>query len=152
MRPFICVLMFWAGFLSASHAQVAASDSVKAVVLAFFQGMSNADSAAIRATLAPEVVFQSVARRKSGETVVATENVERFLGSVAQAKKGQLDERITFGSVLVDGPLAVVWTPYSFFYDGKFSHCGVNSFQVVRLMSGWKIQYIIDTRRKEGCQ
>jgi hypothetical protein len=47
--------------------------------------------------------------------------------------------------------MAAVWTPYNFYYNGQFSHCGVNSFQVIRFKDGWKIQYIIDTRRRTGC-
>jgi hypothetical protein len=62
------------------------------------------------------------------------------------------DERITFETIKIDGPLAVAWTPYKFYYEGKFSHCGVNSFQLVRLNGAWKIQYLIDTRRRTGCQ
>jgi len=61
------------------------------------------------------------------------------------------NERITFEIVKVDADLASVWTPYQFYYKDKFSHCGVNSFQLVRLQGIWKIQYLVDTRRKTDC-
>ena len=54
--------------------------------------------------------------------------------------------------VKIDGALASVWTPYKFYFNGKFSHCGVNSFQLVRMNNTWKVQYIIDTRRRVGCE
>ncbi|HNA01067.1 MAG TPA: hypothetical protein PLN49_09415, partial [Ferruginibacter sp.] len=66
--------------------------------------------------------------------------------------KDAADERITFDVVRVDGALAIAWTPYKFYFNGKFSHCGVNSFQLVRFNGEWKIQYLIDTRRKAGCE
>jgi len=56
-----------------------------------------------------------------------------------------------FAKILIDSQLASVWTDYKFYIGDKFSHCGVNSFQLVKLNDGWKIVYIIDTRRKEGC-
>ena len=40
----------------------------------------------------------------------------------------------------------------AFYYKGQFLHCGVDSWQLVRLNGVWKIQYLIDTRRKEPCQ
>jgi hypothetical protein len=46
----------------------------------------------------------------------------------------------------------MVWTPYRFIFNGKFSHCGVNSFTLVKLNGEWKINYVIDTRRKEKCE
>ena len=42
-------------------------------------------------------------------------------------------------------------TPYKFYVGEKFSHCGVNSFQLVKIRGEWKIQYIIDTRRRQNC-
>ncbi|HUH33176.1 MAG TPA: hypothetical protein VLZ28_04430, partial [Daejeonella sp.] len=59
--------------------------------------------------------------------------------------------RITFDQVLIDDNLASVWTSYQFYIGDKFSHCGVNSFQLVKGKEGWKIVYLIDTRRKENC-
>ncbi len=58
---------------------------------------------------------------------------------------------VHFEVIRIDADLAVVWTPYKFFVGKKFSHCGVNSFQLIKLNGNWKIQYLIDTRRKEGC-
>jgi len=61
-------------------------------------------------------------------------------------------KKITFSNILIDGNLASVWTPYEFYFKGQFSHCGVNSFQLVKSNNEWKIQYIIDTRRKDNCK
>ena len=71
---------------------------------------------------------------------------------VGHLKKDSADERIQFETIKIDGPLAIVWTPYNFYHNGKFSHCGVNSFQLVRFDGIWKIQYLIDTRRRTGCK
>lgn len=122
-------------------------DSVKQVITTFFEGMKNADTVQIRKTLSPVVVFQTI---KNG--AIQNESIGGFLSSISKGSSGDLDEHIRFESVKTDGDLASVWTPYSFFYKGKLLHCGANSFQLVRIQDIWKIQYIIDTRRKQPCE
>ena len=34
----------------------------------------------------------------------------------------------------------------------RFSHCGVDAFQLVKTAAGWKIFQLSDTRRKEKCE
>lgn len=128
-----------------------ASDSVKAVINELFAAMKNAEPERLKACFADSMVLQTIARSKEGELFIRTESAADFVTSISKLTAGAADEQIIFESVKVDGPLAQVWTPYKFYYNGQFSHCGVNSFQVVRFKSGWKIQYIIDTRRRTGC-
>ena len=82
---------------------------------------------------------------------IISESVNEFAELVGKLKKDSADERIKFDVVKIDGPLAIAWTPYEFFHNGNFSHCGVNSFQLVKIDGVWKIQYLIDTRRRAGC-
>lgn len=126
-------------------------DSVKAVVNAMFAAMKNADSKGLRNTFSPTVVLQTIEEKANGVVDVVTDSVEEFASMLDKVKPDMLDERIRFEKIYIDGPLAMAWTPYQFYYMGKFSHCGVNSFQLVRINNKWKIQYIIDTRRKAGC-
>ena len=137
--------------LSKTMAQTTASDSVKATINHFFEGMKSGDTALIRSTLTEGVIFQTIARSKEGALSVKTENVDDFLHSISQLEKGNADERIEFKTIEIDGALASVWTPYKFYYKGQFSHCGANSFQLVKIDGSWKIQYIIDTRKRQGC-
>ena len=126
-------------------------DKVKAPILALFDGMRKSDSAMIRAAFAPTAVLQTVAKNKEGVVSVRTDAVNDFVQSVAKPHTDIYDERITFETIKIDADLATVWTPYKFYVGEKFSHCGVNAFQLVRINGEWKIQYIIDTRRREGC-
>lgn len=127
-------------------------DSVKAAVRLLFEGMKTADAGKIKAAFADSAVLQTIVQQAGGATAIRNEKVEEFAELVGRQAAGDLDERIEFAVVETDGPLATVWTPYRFYYKGSFSHCGVNSFQLVRLPGGWKIQYLIDTRRKDGCK
>ncbi len=128
-----------------------AEDSVKTVINNLFTGMKNADAALLKSCFADSMVLQTISRNKEGELVVRNEDPTGFIDFVSKETSGNADERIIFDVIKVDGPLAIAWTPYNFYYKGVFSHCGVNSFQLVRFNREWKIQYLIDTRRKQGC-
>ena len=112
--------------------------------------MKNADTALLKSCFSSNAVLQTIHEDK-GSIKVSDEKLADFVDFVGKETAGAADEQIIVETVKIDGPLAFVWTPYKFYYKGKFSHCGVNAFQLVRLSGGWKIQYIIDTRRKEAC-
>ena len=40
---------------------------------------------------------------------------------------------------------------FAFYLDDKFSHCGVDAFQLFKGNTGWEIFQLTDTRKKEGC-
>ncbi|PWV55660.1 nuclear transport factor 2 family protein [Chitinophaga sp. S165] len=151
MRPLTCLTLFLLLFFGTANAQTT-TDSVKAAVNSLFTAMKQADSTALMQSFAPGAVLQTIVKDKQGLVSVRTEAISKFASSIGQLPKDAADERITFDVVKIDGDLAIAWTPYSFYFQQKLSHCGVNSFQLVRLAEGWKIQYIIDTRRKNGCQ
>ncbi|MBL0232894.1 MAG: hypothetical protein IPQ08_04425 [Chitinophagaceae bacterium] len=150
MKKFLIVLTMvlasWKGIAQA------AEDSVKLAVNKMFLAMKNADSTSLRSCFSTTMVLQTISRNKEGNTVVVNESADEFIGSIQQLLPGEADERISFETIRIDGPLAIAWTPYKFYYKGKFSHCGVNSFQLVRFEGEWKVQYIIDTRRRVGCE
>ena len=135
----------------ASNAQKA-EDSVKAAVNQLFDGMKNVDPDLIKNSFADSAILQTIVRSQDGKVSIKNESVTAFASSITKQTKGALDEHIQFESVKIDGDLASVWTPYKFYFSGKFSHCGVNSFQLVRIKGTWKIQYLIDTRRRTGCE
>jgi hypothetical protein len=132
-------------------AQQPAADAVKQTVTNMFKAMRTGDSTLMRSTFAKGVVFHSVENKKDGIAVLATENPDDFIKAVGTPHKGVWDERIVITDVKIDGYLASVWAPYKFYLDDKFSHCGVDVFQLMKTAGGWKIIYIVDTRRKDNC-
>ena len=138
-------------FLTIFASAQSAEDSVKAVVNQLFDGMKNANATLLRQTFADSAIMQTITRTKEGKTTVQTEDVKDFADFVSKQTKGAADERISFETIKIDGPLALVWAPYKFYFNGNFSHCGVDAFQLVRFNGVWKIQYLIDTRRKQAC-
>lgn len=124
---------------------------VKQTINNLFNGMRQSDGQLVRAAFSDAAILQTIARDKSGALMVRTEQVDSFAAFIAKPHDLVYDERIRFASILIDGNLASVWTPYQFYVGEKFSHCGVNSFQLIKSAEGWKIQYLIDTRRRENC-
>jgi len=147
-----CFLVLLTSLFSSHVVQAQGTeDSVKAVVNNLFTAMRTADGALLKSSFSESAILQTITRNKEGKAVVVTENISELADFVNTLKKDSADERIQFEAIKIDGPLAIVWTPYSFYHNGRFSHCGVNSFQLVRFDGIWKIQYLIDTRRKQGC-
>ena len=66
--------------------------------------------------------------------------------------KSQLIERFTKApTVTIHGAIANVWGEYEFLRDGKFGHCGVDSFNLLKTAEGWKVATILDTEETTGC-
>lgn len=127
-------------------AQTPDETAVKATITRMFDGMSKADSALLKPLFAPGARLQTV-QNKQGTVSVKEDPIAGFISSIGKAKAGSLDERLSGMDIKIDGDLATAWTPYSFYFNGKQSHCGANAFTLVRLGGDWKIQTIIDTRR-----
>jgi len=125
-----------------------AEDSVKTVINQMFAAMKSSDAKLLRECFADSAILQTITR--SG--TIRNESVDEFAKQISTLPKDSADESISFETLKVDDGLAIAWTPYNFYYAGKFSHCGVNSFQLVRQSGRWKIQYLIDTRRRVGCK
>ena len=128
------------------------NEAVKQTITAFFDGMRRGDSTMVRRTLAPATVFHTIGGEPGKAPILEIESINGFLKSVGTPHPEIWDERVKFERVLIDANLASVWAPYEFYLGSKFSHCGYDSFQLVKLADGWKIAHVIDTRRKDMCK
>ncbi|KUJ52605.1 nuclear transport factor 2 family protein [Chryseobacterium sp. JAH] len=140
MRKLFAVLMFLSSFCFAQNTD---QNAVKETVERLFVGMKSADTTIIKSVFADAAILQTITKNNT----VKTDKVQDFVDSISKLSKNDADERIKFEAVHIDGSLASVFTPYEFYFKGKFSHCGANSFQLVKQNNIWKIQYLIDTRR-----
>jgi len=113
--------------------------------------MRATDTTQLRELMTPSVIFQTVKSTTKDSAQAVNESVDDFLRSIARLKPNQVDEKIEFSSINVEGAMASVWTPYRFYFNNQFSHCGVNSFTLIRSSGQWRIHFIIDTRKKTNC-
>jgi hypothetical protein len=124
---------------------------VEKVIASLFEGMKTKNTQLIQAAFHPDASMQTVIAGEDGAKL-GSNSVQDFINRIANTPATtQLDERILEYQIKIDGDMAAAWTPYRFYVNDAFSHCGVNSFQLIKTAEGWKITYIIDTRRKQGC-
>jgi len=126
--------------------------AVKKVVETFFEGFHKQDSVLMKSVLADDVVLQTTGRNKEGKTLFSNEKIEKLITSITSIPDSvSFEEKLISWSIQVDRTMANAWVGYEFWINGNFSHCGINSFQMVNFDGDWKIVYLIDTRGRAGC-
>jgi len=138
-------------FMCISAKAQSEEEAVKNTINQLFEGMHKRDTSLIRSVFSSDAIMQTVVRNKEGKVQIHNMAVDTFILFVGEPSDYTVDEKISFSTVLIDGDLAMAWTPYRLYVNDQFQHCGVNSFQLVRLDGKWKIQFIIDTRRRTNC-
>lgn len=137
---------------SFSQAQTNEEEAVINTVKKLFDGMRAKDTAMMRSSFHPTMAkLYSTGNTADYKPAMAEVSIDKFITSIGKAGNKFLDEQIAYYEVRVDDNLATVWAPYSFYLDSTFSHCGINAFQLVKTMEGWKILTITDSRRNDGC-
>lgn len=119
-------------------AQTAADqDAILKTVQAFFDTMAAKDVDGARKILMPQGRFHAMRMRDGKPDPRAFSNEEYF--AQLQSSKQTMRERMWNPQVRVHGLIATVWTPYDFWIDGKFSHCGIDAFDLIKTEEGWKL-------------
>lgn len=148
-------VLWMVSLLAANSGLVLAAQStedeaaVLAVVQKFFDTMASKDAGGAREILDPEGSFVSV-RWQDGKQVVRRSSLGQYLEGLEEGSEALL-ERLWGPQVMMRGSIAIVWTEYDFHRDGKFSHCGVDAFQLTKLDTGWKITGGTYTVEATGC-
>ncbi len=151
MRLVVVGALGLAGLLVANECSAQTSDREAAigVVRTMFAALAKGDTAGMRATFYPEARVVQTGTRE-GKRFYQVNPIDDFLKSIGAAAGRKLEEQLIAPTAQVDDNLAVVWAKYRFLVDGKTSHCGVDSYQLVRGDAGWKLLHIVDTQRACG--
>lgn len=154
MKAFFGLIVITALFQGVNaHSQSQEEKAVRTVIDKLFDGMRSADSSAVSTLFHPEVRMMTSYVNTSSEPVLKEGSLETFLTAIGTPHPEIWDEKIWNTVVQIDDNLAQVWTDYAFYVDDRFSHCGVDAFQLVKDAEGnWRIVHLIDTRRKEPCE
>jgi hypothetical protein len=144
---FMCILG-----ISMARAQMDQEKAVKSTIERFFEGFHQRDTALMRSALGADIHMQRIGKDPDGKPVLRNESIGDFLTSMANLPDTlQIQERLLDYQIQTDGAMAHAWTPYEFYLQGKLHHCGVNSFQLFHDGEGWRIIYLVDTRRVADC-
>lgn len=130
------LIVILAALAPSVHAQgTPEREAVLKTMQVFFDTMTARDVEGARKILVPQGRFNTVRARDGHVTSLSN---EEYLAQL-QALKQTYRERIWNVEVRVHGPIATVWAPYDFWVDGKYSHCGVDAFDLIRTEEGWKV-------------
>jgi len=123
-------------------------DAVMKTVQAFFDTMTASDVEGARQVLQPQGRFHAMSM-KDGKPEVRAFSNEEYFAILQENAKQKRQERIWNPDVRINGLIATMIAPYDFWIDGKFSHCGVDAFDLIKTEQGWKIAggvYTVESR------
>ena len=149
MKKILTLLMLLAAARSFAQTD---EEQIKATINKVFDGMRKSDSSLVRAALHHSCTLKSIGKNKTGEVRLQEDAILGWLKQIGTKREGVIfNEKLTSYDIKVDGEMAIAWTPYEFYVNEKFNHCGVDVFTMMKTENGWKIIGIVDTRRKENC-
>jgi len=143
MRPILTCLLLWLPLA----AQTSDEKEVPAVVQKVFDGMTAKDAAMILASMIPEARLYGVSSNGAAYSMPA----EQWANRIGGVKSAIREHFIKPPTISIHGTIANVWGEYEFLRDGKLSHCGVDSFNLLKTADGWRVASIMDTEETTGC-
>ena len=145
---YVALLALTASPLAAQNA--AEKEAVLKTVNQLFDGMRTHDSAMVRGAFAAEGRLLGINEKDGTLRIITPEQFATAVGKAAGTVPW--NEPIYDPEVRIDDKVATVWAWYDFLAGDKWSHCGIDAFQLAKLADGWKITQLIDTRYKTGCK
>jgi hypothetical protein len=153
------ILSLLALALLATHTDIShADDAERAAILAVTEKAFAAvksqnpdDWRAIQLAQGTTLSFRPHPSGEPGKLEMRMANSEEFVSGMKKTELEYAEYWVGEPTVLIRGPIAVVWGEYEFTIDGKLSHCGVDAIDLVKLEGEWKIANIMWTAEKENC-
>ncbi|TPG38678.1 hypothetical protein EAH79_15810 [Sphingomonas koreensis] len=124
--------------------------NVMTPINAMFAGLAAHDAAAIAAQVRPEGGATVAIENADGSRKIEHMSWAEFTAGIKPSAQ-QFEERLTDPAVEVDGDIAMAWSPYVFYLDGKAHHCGMDHFDLIRENDAWKVLNVTWSQRTTGC-
>lgn len=115
-------------------AAIAAADSLLAA-------LSRDDKAGLARLTTDSAILGYSAMRGGAERV----RVHSVAEVLAQPSSVRITERGYGATARVQDRLAQVWMPYDIYIDGKWSHCGVDAFTLLKIAGAWRVASLFYT-------
>ena len=137
-RSLVLILFF---SLLAGAQNVDDKSAAIAVVNQLFAGMKAKDAEQIRSAFSADGQLIAIDKPRDGKGLSKTRLLtgDAFATMIASSKAADYIEQMPSPEARVTGDLAVVSGRYTFHLGDKLSHCGTNTFNLVRTETGWKI-------------
>jgi len=139
-----------------AQASAAEEAAILAVIDQFMHAVTKSDNAAMAAIRLPGTTTTMERPNPAGGMQVLhrpfpAPAAPASSTAPAPASASAQRERYWDPVVHVRGSIAIVWTPYEFWRDGKTSHCGVDVFELTKQDGAWKIGNVMYTVEPDAC-
>lgn len=132
--------------LSAIQAQI--KDDPKAFIYSFFNAFHNRDTVVLSSFFISEARLVSIQYRED-KPLLKEESAAEFLEAIGAIPSDLLfEERLGDLEIISAEAMVIVTSPYSFYVNKNFSHCGTNVFTLLPDGDSFKILALYDTRLK----
>ena len=139
----LLLLLFFCPLLAIGQQKTADEDQIKAVILKTFSAMKSVDSVALKSCFMSNAMLHISQVKPEGNTLREVP-ADKFIQNVMTRKPGDMDERVlSWGPILIDQEIATAWVPYEFYFNGKFTHKGVDVFIFVKSGNEFKIKTLL---------
>ena len=139
-RLLLLILLLSFNPLSAQHP--------RNVIETFFEAFHQKDTTSLKDFFTINTRLVSVQNSLNGVRT-NEESVEDFIQAIGSIPDDlSFEERLLGFNVVDASGMTFVFTPYEFYVNGRFSHCGTNVFTLIEKESKWKILALYDTRNK----
>ncbi|HEV2448486.1 MAG TPA: nuclear transport factor 2 family protein [Candidatus Sulfopaludibacter sp.] len=118
-----------------------------AAIQTMFDGMASHNPEMVKSVMTPDARAVGVRGDRVGTPRSRDELAQAIAGGATP-----ILERIWEPKVLVRGRIANVWAEYDFWSNGKFGHCGIDTFLLLKTGEGWKVFSLTYTMETEGCK
>ncbi|MEJ0104884.1 MAG: nuclear transport factor 2 family protein [Bacteroidota bacterium] len=118
------------------------------IVQYFFDALKTQDTTSLKKLFVKEAMNYYVQEREDSVITVSQSPLQ-----INFRKDRVIVERMrsTAVTVQVHQRIATAWVPYDLWVNGKFSHCGIDVFTMIKSKNGWKISSLSFTRQLNDC-
>jgi len=138
-----------ASFNSTTADELTDEAAVIDVIDTFFAAMTAKDVESMRSIMTPDGKLYGYREEADGLLIIRPSHSD-YLHDLSGSKDKRV-ERYWNPTITIHGRLATVWTPYDFYRDDEFSHCGINNFSLLKTEEGWKIAGALFSMQQENC-
>lgn len=136
---------------SPSNAQDPSGNAeISATVQRYINALKTRDTAYIRAASLPQATSIAIAVPALPNQGANVRTVDDVIAGLARETR-RFDGRVWSPRISIEHGIAVFIAPYDAWFDGRFSHCGIDHYILVRSGNRWLVSQLAFTRQSEGC-
>ena len=117
---------------------------------ALLRAISTRDAALARQVMLPGAQLVAIGDPAIATARARTQTDSAFVQMLTDPGPKFL-ERMWEPTLFLQGSVATIHAAYDFHLDGAFSHCGVDTFTLVKSQGQWRISHIAYTTQRSGC-